>query len=70
MAEALDLIPLSFRRLSSSDQHRGVDQFLHTMRRRRSVREFAGMEADLLVVTEAIRTAGMAPSGANLQPWH
>lgn len=44
-------------------------QFFEEMRRRRSVREFSEESVPLSVVENAIRTAGTAPSGANLQPW-
>lgn len=65
-----DLIPLQFQRLSPAEQAAGVRRFLQTMTGRRSVRRFAGAGINLDVIREAIRTAGAAPSGANLQPWY
>jgi iodotyrosine deiodinase len=38
--------------------------------RRRSVRAFSPEPVPRRLVEEAIRVAGKAPSGANLQPWH
>ena len=38
--------------------------------RRRSVREFSDRPVPRDVIENALRAAGSAPSGANLQPWH
>lgn len=43
--------------------------FRVVMGRRRSVREFSRDPVPRELVVEAIRTAGLAPSGANQQPW-
>jgi nitroreductase len=39
------------------------------MKRRRTVREFSPDRAPFELIELAIRTAGVAPSGANQQPW-
>lgn len=44
--------------------------FYERMRRRRSVRDFDGRAVPRELIESAIRTAGSAPNGANLQPWH
>lgn len=44
-------------------------QFCAGMETRRSVRSFAREEVPLDVIDECIRAAGLAPSGANRQPW-
>lgn len=44
--------------------------FYHLMHRRRTVRQFCDKPVSLEVIEAAIRAAGTAPSGANLQPWH
>jgi iodotyrosine deiodinase len=44
-------------------------QFLDTMSRRRSVREFSSDDVPYELVRNAIATAHTAPSGANRQPW-
>lgn len=44
--------------------------FLSTMRRRHSVRQFSDRPVDRAVIENCILTAGTAPSGANHQPWH
>jgi iodotyrosine deiodinase len=43
--------------------------FAAVMALRRTVRDFSPSPVDLRVVTEAIRAAATAPSGANVQPW-
>lgn len=45
-------------------------QLLEESRLRRSYRKFLPEAVDLEVVRDCILTAGTAPSGANLQPWH
>ena len=44
--------------------------FYRTMNARRTVRHFAPDPVPDAVVADALRTAGTAPSGAHLQPWH
>lgn len=44
--------------------------FFQLMSRRRTVREFSEQPIPQDVLEYAIRTAGTAPSGANMQPWH
>ncbi|MEL6895557.1 MAG: nitroreductase family protein [Planctomycetota bacterium] len=45
-------------------------QQLEILSRRRSVRDFSDQTVDESIIQTAIRTATMAPSGANQQPWH
>lgn len=47
-----------------------AQEFYADMRRRRSVREFSGRPVPRALIEWALRAAGTAPSGANLQPWH
>jgi len=44
--------------------------FREEMARRRTVRDYAARPVPREVILECLRTAGTAPSGANLQPWH
>jgi nitroreductase len=64
-----DIIPLDFRRLSSDEQRRRAVEFYELMKRRRTVREFSPESAPFELIEMAIKTAGVAPSGANQQPW-
>ncbi len=45
-------------------------EFYEFLKRRRTVRDFSAKEVSLEVIENCIRTAGTAPNGANLQPWH
>ncbi|MEO8361708.1 MAG: nitroreductase family protein [Vicinamibacteria bacterium] len=44
--------------------------FYEEARRRRTIREFSSRPVESEVIENCLRTAGTAPSGANLQPWH
>ena len=44
--------------------------FYERMRTRRSVRAFSDRPVPRDVIEACLRTAGTAPNGANLQPWH
>ncbi|WP_445263743.1 nitroreductase family protein [Rhodohalobacter sp. 8-1] len=45
-------------------------EYYELMKRRRSVRDFSKRPVPVEIIKHAIRTAGTAPNGANLQPWH
>ncbi len=45
-------------------------EFYERMRRRRTVRQFSSEPVPPAVIEFCLQTAGTAPSGANLQPWH
>jgi nitroreductase len=46
------------------------EDFYKLMKQRRSVRNYSIDPVPREVIENCIRTAGTAPSGANLQPWH
>jgi len=62
-------IPLDFREYSPEEMQRRAADFHAEMQRRRSVRDFADRPVSRTVVEDCLRTAGSAPSGANMQPW-
>jgi iodotyrosine deiodinase len=45
-------------------------EFRQNMQRRRTVRQFSERPVPREVIEECLLTAGSAPNGANLQPWH
>ena len=45
-------------------------KFYEKINQRRSVRDFENKSFDINIINNAILSAGTAPSGANLQPWH
>ena len=44
--------------------------FYNLIKKRRSIREFSLKNIDDSIIKNAIKSAGTAPNGANLQPWH
>ena len=52
------------------EMRRRATEFREHMQRRRTVRQFAERPVPQEVIEECLRTAGSAPNGANLQPWH
>lgn len=65
----LELEPLRYARPAAGEQQQRSRDFLETMRNRRSVRDFSPDPVPFELIENAIRTAALAPSGANLQPW-
>jgi nitroreductase len=59
-----------FEELPAEEMRQRAQSFHAKMSRRRSVREFASREVPREIIADCLRTAGVAPSGANLQPWH
>lgn len=60
----------SFVRLPEDEQRKKSREFYEMMNRRRSVRSFSSEPVDIEIINDCIRTAGTAPSGAHMQPWH
>jgi nitroreductase len=52
------------------DMRQRAIEFREHMQRRRTVRQFSDRPVPRNVIEECLLTAGSAPSGANLQPWH
>ena len=70
MTNSSDLIPLDFKRQDEASMLQGAQSFYQLMVRRRTVRDFSDQKIPQAVLENAIRAAGTAPSGANMQPWH
>ena len=62
--------PLVFREKSQDEMIGRSARIYRTMRQRRTVRDFSDRPVPREVIDNALRTAGTAPSGANMQPWH
>jgi nitroreductase len=56
-------------RLSPEAQLQGAHAYLQTISRRRTIREYSTEPVPFTLIEQAIRAAGLAPSGANQQPW-
>lgn len=65
-----EFVPLEFVRLPEEQMQQNAARFLETISLRRSVREFSDQAVPLEIIQNAILSAGSAPNGANLQPWH
>jgi nitroreductase len=64
-------IPLpEYRQYSVEEMRRRANDFYADVKRRRTVREFSDRPVPRDIIETALRAAGTAPSGANLQPWH
>ena len=64
-------IPLrDYRAYPPEEMAQRAADFYAEMRRRRTVRDFADRPVPRAVIDTCLRTAGTAPNGANLQPWH
>lgn len=62
-------IPLDFLKVPEGEQAARGEEFFTLLGRRRTVRDYSDRDVPLELIRTAIRTAGTAPSGANLQPW-
>ncbi len=64
-------VPLTgYREFSIEEMRSRLDEFQADVQRRRTVRDFSDRPVPRDIVENALRAAGSAPSGANLQPWH
>jgi iodotyrosine deiodinase len=61
---------LNFREIPADEMRARAEAFAAGMATRRSVRDFSSRPVPRALIETALRTAGSAPSGANLQPWH
>lgn len=68
---SLPMLPLvDYREYPVDEMQRRAEMFYTELRRRRSVRDFAARPVPREIIEICLRTAGTAPNGANLQPWH
>lgn len=65
------LVPLSsYLEYPPVEMRRRAKAFRADLERRRTVRAFSSRPVPREVIEECLLSAGTAPSGANLQPWH
>ncbi len=62
--------PLAFQEKSPGEMRTAARAFYEEIRKRRTVRDFADRPVSREIIENALRAAGTAPSGANMQPWH
>lgn len=63
-------MPLDFNNLSEQEMIEASQEFYKNIKKRRTVRDFSSKKPPKEVIENALRAAGTAPNGANLQPWH
>ncbi len=68
-AKKYRFVPLEFERLDEDEMLHRAQAFRRSVATRRSVRSFSDAPVPREVIDECIRAAGLAPSGANRQPW-
>ena len=61
---------LDFSNQTISDMKNNSKKFYNSIKKRRSIRDFKKKTIEISIIKNAILSAGTAPSGANLQPWH
>ena len=62
--------PPSLPEYSSSEIQLRSRIFFESLSNRRTIRDFSDKPIEREVIENCIKTAGTAPSGANMQPWH
>jgi nitroreductase len=70
LTKSSDFIPLEFNRQDEESMLQESIEFYQLMSRRRTIREFSEQNVPQAVLENALKAAGTAPSGANMQPWH
>ncbi len=62
--------PLVFSEKLPDDMREASRAFYTQIKKRRTVREFSNRPVPREIIENALKAAGTAPSGANMQPWH
>ena len=71
MASTTQFIPhTEYKEYPVEQMQERARSFYNALKRRRTVREFANRPVPREVIEDCLRTAGTAPNGANMQPWH
>lgn len=70
MSEARFSPLTSFREYPPEEMAARARAFLDDLTRRRTVREFSPRPVPREIIEDCLLTAGSAPNGANMQPWH
>ena len=63
-------IKLKHTTISVDEIKKRSKNFYNIIKKRRSIRDFSLKKIDDNIIKNAIKSAGTAPNGANLQPWH
>ncbi len=64
-------VPLTtYEEYPVAEMRQRLHDFYSSVNARRTVRDFSDRPVPRDLIEDALRAAGTAPSGANLQPWH
>jgi len=63
-------IPLDYHEYLPDEMRQRAANFYAEMKRRRTVRMFSDKPISREIIASCLLTAGTAPNGANIQPWH
>ncbi len=59
-----------YRLIPEAEMIQRAESFADDLHRRRSIRDFASTPVPAEIISDCVRAAASAPSGANRQPWH
>lgn len=62
-------IPLEFNTYPPAEMSSRATEFYEEMSLRRTVRDYSAKPVPIATIEKCLKTAGTAPSGANMQPW-
>lgn len=62
--------PLDYSEKTPEDMRKAARFFYDQIKKRRTVRDFSDRAVPREIIENALKAAGSAPSGANMQPWH
>lgn len=66
-----NFVPLpDYHEYPPEEMKKRASDFYEDIKRRRTIRDFSDRPVPLEVIKNAVKAAGTAPNGANLQPWH
>ena len=66
---AMSMKKLLYKKIPQEEMLNRVNAYYDAMSSRRSIRDFSSKPVSIDIITQSIKTACGAPSGANKQPW-
>ena len=70
MTESIFIPYSTYREYPLAEMQERAQTFRKEMERRRTIRTFSNRPVPREIIEECLLTAGTAPNGANMQPWH
>jgi len=63
-------VPYNYKSYPIGEMQKRSQTFLKNIQKRRTIRDFSDEPVPEEIISNCLRSAGTAPSGANRQPWH